>query len=78
MSTIYYVLSIVIYAAIILGIGFYLAYIIYRHHDDMDRIIKARKSIIEDLTKLAEDIEENNRLLENIMIKRNKIIKIIR
>jgi len=55
-----------IYAAIIIGIGLYIASIIYRHNDDIDRIIIARKSIIEDLTKIAEDIEENNRLLARI------------
>lgn len=63
MDTIYYILTIMIYVAIIIGIGFYIARIIYRQNDNVDRIIRARKSIIEDLTKIAEDIEENNRLL---------------
>jgi len=66
MDTIYYTLTIMIYAAIIIGIGLYIARIIYNHNNDVDRIIRARKSIIEDLTKIAEDIEENNRLLAKI------------
>ena len=66
MDTIYYILAIIIYVTIIIGMGFYIASIIYRHNDDIDRIIIARKSIIEDLTKIAEDIEENNRLLARI------------
>ena len=78
MSTIYYILAILIYAAIILGIGFYIAYIIYRHNDDVDRIIRACKSIIEDFTKIAECVEQNNRLFANVMEKRDKVIKIIR
>ncbi len=60
-------MNIIIYVTIIIGIGFYIAGIIYRHNDDIDRIIRARKSIIEDLTKIAEDIEENNRLLAKII-----------
>jgi hypothetical protein len=56
-----------IYVTIIMGIGFYIASIIYRHNDDVDRIIRARKSIIEDLAKIAENIEENNRLLAKII-----------
>ncbi len=67
MSTIYYFLTILIYATIILSIGLYIAHIIFRHHDDVDRIIMARKSILEDLAKIAEDVEENNRILKKII-----------
>jgi hypothetical protein len=49
-----------IYVTIIIGIGLYIARIIYRHNDDVDRIIRARKSIIEDL-------KENNMLLAKII-----------
>lgn len=69
-NTIYYKLMIVIYVTIIIGIGFYVARIIYNHNNDVERIIRARKSIIEDLTTIAETIEENNRLLAKIKWRR--------
>jgi short subunit fatty acids transporter len=67
MDTIYYMLEIVIYAAMILFAGFYIAYMIDNHHDDMKRIIIARRSILKDLTIIAESVDENNRLLAKII-----------
>lgn len=63
MNQIYYTLSIVLYATIVICVGFYIAYIIDRHHDNLDRFQRARISIIKDLTIIAEQIEENNKLL---------------
>lgn len=56
-----------IYAIIVLGIGLYIGYIIYRSHEDSERVIIARRSILKDLTRIADEIEENNRLLAKII-----------
>lgn len=74
-DTIYYILEIIIYAIIIICIGFYIGYIIDRSHNDAKRVIIARRSILEDLTIIAEHVEENNRLLAKIIEYRKEIIK---
>ena len=48
-------------------IGFYIAYIIDSHHKNLKRSQIVHASIIEDLTIIAENIEEHNRLLEKII-----------
>lgn len=53
-------------------IGFYIAYIIDSHHKNLKRFQIAHASIIEDLTIIAENIEEHNRLLEEIMDKKRR------
>lgn len=70
MSTIYYTLAIILYAIIVISVGFYIAYIIDRHHDNLDRFQIARVSIIEDLTIITEQIDESNKLLEKYIVLR--------
>lgn len=70
MSTVYYILEIAICAIIIMCIGFYIAYIIDSHHKNLNRFQIASAYIIEDLTIIAEQIEEHNRLLKKIIDKK--------
>lgn len=56
-----------IYVIIILCIGFYLASIIDSHHNNVERAVIASKSILEDLTRIAELVEENNRMLARVI-----------
>lgn len=75
MGAIYFILEIIIYAVIILFVGFYVAYIIDRSHEDVNRIIIARRSILKDLTRVAELVEENNRILARIIEHKKEDIK---
>ena len=70
--------QIIIYAIGILFVGFYIAYIIYRSHENANRIVIARESILKDLTKIADDIEENNRLLAKIIEYRKRRYEYVR
>ena len=72
MDTIYYI---IIYAIIILFIGLYIGYIIDRGHEDAKRVVIAYHSIVEDLTRTAELVEEHNRLLVRIIEYRKEDIK---
>lgn len=64
-----------IYATIILCIGFYVAYIIVKGNEDVERVIIARKSILEDLARVAELVEQNNRTLARIIDRKKDDIK---
>ena len=75
MGAIYFILEIIIYAVIILFVGFYVAYIIDRSHEDVNRIIIARRSILKDLTRVTELVEENNRILARIIEHKKEDIK---
>jgi amino acid permease len=75
MDAMYYVLGIVIYAMIILCIGFYIGYVIYRSHEDAKKVTMAYGSIAEDLTRIAELVEEHNRLLARIIEYRKESMK---
>lgn len=76
MDTVYYtILKIVIYALVILCIGFYIGYVIYRSHQDADRVVIAYDSIAKDLTRIAELVEEHNMLLAKIIDHRKEIVK---
>lgn len=70
--------QIIIYVIVILFVGLYLAYVIDRSAGDVDRIIIARRSILKDLTKIAEDVEENNRLLAEIIEYRKRRCEYVR
>lgn len=70
--------QILIYAIVILFVGFYIAYIIDKNHENANRIIIARESILKDLTKIAEDVEENNRLLAKIIEYRKRRYEYVR
>ena len=67
--------QIIIYTIVILFTGFYVGSIIDRSHEDAKRSVIARKSILEDLTRIAEMIEENNRLLVRVIERRKEGIK---
>lgn len=71
----YMILEIVIYATIIMCMGFYIGYIIYNHHDNMKKVVIAHDSIVKDLTRIAELVDEHNRLLAKIIEYRKEIIK---
>lgn len=75
MDTLYLILEIMIYATIILCIGFYVAYIIVKGNEDVERVIIARKSILEDLARVAELVEQNNRTLARIIDRKKDDIK---
>jgi amino acid transporter len=75
MDAMYYILGIVTYAIIIMCIGFYIGYIIDRSHEDVKRTVIAQRSIVEDLTRIAELVEEHNRLLAKIIEYREENIK---
>lgn len=75
MDTLYLILEIMIYEIIILCIGFYVAYIIVRGNKDVERAIKARNSILEDLVRIAELVEQNNKTLSRIIERKKDDIK---
>ena len=75
MNAMYYILGIVIYAMIILFIGFYIGYIVDRSHEDAKKVVIAQRSMVEDLTRIAELVEEHNRLLARMIEHREEITK---
>ena len=75
MDNIYLLLEIMIYVIVILCIGFCVAYIIVRGNKDIERVIIARNSILEDLARIEEMVEQNNRTLVRIIDRKKDDIK---
>lgn len=60
---------IIIFAILILAIGFLLAYVIYRHYTNLVAIRDCFRSMSEDLEQISKDLKEINEIVEGASMK---------